>query len=143
MFQLKFIFRILRSWNARFSHRSISLYDLCTKKCLEVNYHVSNWNKAKNIIFVRSILQISQLEITVFIYKLMCLSSLWISVSYGFYEFNRVASWNKDKTIILLRSLFQICQLEIMISYSMLTYVKCNHVFPKSNFEGNFSIYVL
>ena len=32
MFQLMFIFRILRAWKATFSHLSISLYELCTKE---------------------------------------------------------------------------------------------------------------
>ena len=32
MFQLTFIFRILKSWNARFSHHSISPNELCTNE---------------------------------------------------------------------------------------------------------------
>jgi len=32
MFHLMFVFRILSSWNARFTHLSISLYELCTKE---------------------------------------------------------------------------------------------------------------
>ena len=86
--------------------------------CLEVNNSVSHWNKAKKPIFGRSILQMSQLEISLFIYKLRCQSSLWTSISYGFCEFNRVATCNKGKTIILERSSFQICRLEILVSYS-------------------------
>ena len=100
MFQLKCIFHILRSWKACLSHRSISLHLLCTKGGLEVSNRVSNWNKAKNLIFVVSIHKISQFKITVFIYKLIWQSSLWVSVSYVFCEFNRVASWYKGKSII-------------------------------------------
>ena len=32
MFQLMFMFCILRSWNSRFSHRLISLQELCSKE---------------------------------------------------------------------------------------------------------------
>jgi len=59
-----------------------------------------------------------QMEVTEFIYKIMCQISLWISDSYGFCEFNRVAIINKSKTIILLRTSIQICQLELLVSYS-------------------------
>jgi len=62
---------------------------------------------------VGTILQICQFELPVFIYKLMCEGLLWISVSYGFCEFNRVASWNKGKNIILVRLSFNLCQLGI------------------------------
>ena len=58
------------------------------------------------------------LDIPVFIYKLINEFSLWISVSNGFCEFNRVAKWNKGNTIVLVRSSFQICQLELLVSYS-------------------------
>ena len=93
-------------------------YVLKSFGCLEVCNRVSKWIEGKNLIFVGQILQICQLEIPVFINKLMCESSLWVSVSYGFCEFNRVASCNKGKAIILVRSSFQICQLEILVSYS-------------------------
>jgi len=42
----------------------------------------------------------------------------------------------------LVRSTFQICQLEILVYLSTKKYIKCKHVCPKSNFEGNFSIYL-
>jgi len=105
-----------------FSHRSTS-YVLKSFVCLEVCNRVLTWNVAKKLIFVQSILQICQLEILLFIYKLRCQTSLWTSVSYGFCEFNRVAIWNKGKAIILVRSSFQICQLEILVSYSTWTFV--------------------
>ena len=116
MFQMMFIFPILRRWKNVFHiypFQSTS-YVLKVFGCLEVSNRLSNWNKAKNLIFVWSILQICQLEIPLFIYKFMCMRSLWISVLYGFCEFNHVASWNKCKTIILVRSSLQICQLEIL-----------------------------
>ena len=49
---------------------------------------------------------------------LMCLRSLWISVSYGFCEFNRVANWNRGNIITLVWSSIQICQLETLFSNS-------------------------
>ena len=73
-----FIFRILRSWKARFSHRSISptSYVLMTLRCLEVSNRVSYWNKVKNFIFVESKFELWKLDIPIFISKLMCQSSL-------------------------------------------------------------------
>ena len=109
MFPLIF-FRILRSWKARFSHRSISppRYVLKRFRYLEVINRVRKWNKVKNVIFVGSKLQLSQLEIPIFIYKIMCQSTLINSVSLLFCGFIRVTSWNDGKTIILVRSSFQI-----------------------------------
>ena len=68
--------------------------------CLEISNRVSKWNKGKNLIFLWSILKICQLEIPVFIWKLNCQNSLWITVSYEFFEFICLANWNKCKTII-------------------------------------------
>ena len=82
-------------------------YVLKSFGCLELSNRESNGNKGKNLIWVVSILEICQLELRVFIYKLMRQSSLWISVSYGFCEFNRVASWNKGKTIISFDHIFK------------------------------------
>ena len=83
-------------------------YVLKSFRCLEVSNRVTNWNKVKNNIYLRSKLQLCQFEIPKAIYKLMCQSSLKISVSLLFCEFNLVWSLNEGKTIILLRSLFQI-----------------------------------
>jgi len=77
-------------------------------RCLEVSNRVRNWNKVKNNIYVWSKLQLCQLEIPIFINKLMCQSSLINPVSFVFCEFNRAANWNEGKTIILVRSSFQI-----------------------------------
>ena len=82
------------------------------------------------------------MELPIFIYKLMCQISLWISISYVLCEYNIVGSWNKSNTIIKLRSSFQICQLEILVLYSSSTNVNVNMSFQNSNFEGNFSTYV-
>ena len=83
-------------------------YILKSFRCLELSNRVRNWKKFKNNIYVRSKLQLCQLEIPIFINKLMCQSSLINSVSFVFCEFNRIASWNEGKTIILVRSSFQI-----------------------------------
>ena len=109
MFQLIF-FRFFRSWKARFSQRSISptRYVLQSFKCLKFVNLVRNWNKVKNNIYVRSKFQLCQLEIPIFINKLMCQSSLINPVSFMFCEFNRVTSWNEGKSIILMPSSFQI-----------------------------------
>ena len=110
-------------------------------RCVEIINRVKKWYNVKHFIFMGSKLQLCQLEIPIFMYKLMCKISLWISVSYVFCEFNRVANCNKSKSIIKIRS-FQISQLEILFSYSTFTYVNVNMSFPNSNFEGNFSRYV-
>ena len=70
-------------------------------RCLEISNCVRNRNKSKNIIYVRSKLQLCQLEI------LKCQSSLINTVSFVISEFNRVATWIEDKTLILVRT-FQI-----------------------------------
>jgi len=75
---------------------------------LEVRNRIRNWNKVKNFIFVGSKLQLCQLEITIFIYKIICQSTLINSVSFLFCEFIRVTTWNGGKTIILVRLSFQI-----------------------------------
>ena len=71
MFQLILFFRILRSWNARFSHLSFraTRYVLKSFRCLEVSNRVRIWNKVKNNIYVRSKHQLCQLEIPIFIKK--------------------------------------------------------------------------
>ena len=131
-------FHILWSWDACFHINPFryTSYVLKCFGCLEVSSRVSNWNKGKKLIFVGAILhnanwKYKQLEIQVFIYKLMCQGSLWISFSYEFCEFNRVSNGNKVKIIILVRSSIQICLLEILSSYSTWKYVKCKHVCSK------------
>ena len=83
-------------------------YVLKSFRYLEVSNRVSNWNEVKNFIFLRSKLQLCQLEIQIFIYKLMCPSTLINRVSFLFYDLIRVASWNEGKSIILVGSSFQI-----------------------------------
>ena len=110
LFQLNLFFRILRSWKALFHivpFRSTS-YVLKCFRCLEENNRVRNWNKVKNNIYLTSKLLLCQLEIPIFINKLMGQFSLINSVSFAFCEFIRVASWNEGKAIILVRSSFQI-----------------------------------
>ena len=75
---------------------------------LSVRNRVRNRNKVKNFIFVGSKIQICQLEIPIFIYKIMSQSTLISTVSFLFCEFIRVTRWNDGKTIILVRSSFQI-----------------------------------
>ena len=100
---------LLRSWKARFSHHSIlpNEYVLMSLKRLEVSNRARNWNKVKNFIFVDSKLELSQLEMLIFIYKLMCQSSL-IKFFILFCEFKRVRSWKECKNNILERSSSQI-----------------------------------
>ena len=83
-------------------------YILKSFRYLEVSNRGRNWNKIENNIFVRTELQLFQLDIPKFINKLMWQSSLINSVSFVFSEFSRVASWSEDKSIILVRSIFQI-----------------------------------
>ena len=87
-------------------------YVLKSFRYLDVRNRVRNWNKVKNYILVGSKLQLCQLEIPIFIHKIMSQSTLIISVSYLFCEFIRVTNWNDCKTIILVQSSFQIPQWE-------------------------------
>ena len=80
-------------------------------------------------------LQFCQLKIQIYIYKLMCHSSLINSVSFVFCEFNRVGTWNESKTAIIISK----SQIEKLVSYSRSTYINVSMCFPNSNFEGNFS----
>jgi hypothetical protein len=83
-------------------------YVLNSFRYVVVSNRLRNWNKVKNIIYAGSKFQLCQLDIPIFIYKLMCQSSLLNSVLFVFCEFYRVARWNEGKTIILVRSTFQI-----------------------------------
>ena len=106
MFQVIIFFRILRSWKARF-HFAPFCPTRCVLKsftCLAVNNRGRKWNEIKNFIYVGSKFQLFQLELSIFIYKLMCNNSLINLVSFLFSEFNRVASGNEGETIILVRS---------------------------------------
>ena len=138
MFQLIFIFRILRSWKGRYSHRSISptSYLLMRLWWLDVSNRVRNWNKVQIFIFVGSKFQLCQLEIPIFIYKLNWQTSLFtclISVLW-------IISCNELKwrqkyyfsTFIISNS-----KIEILVSFSRLKNVNVNMSFPNSNFEGN------
>jgi len=78
----------------------ITSYVIKSFWCVELSKRVSYWNKIKINIYVVSICQILQLEIPIFMYKLLCQSCLWISFSYRVYEFNGVVSLKKCKTII-------------------------------------------
>ena len=83
-------------------------YVLTSVRCLEFSSRVRNWNKVKNIIYVKSKLLLSQMDLPIFINQLMCQSSLIKTVSFVFCEFYRVSRWNETKTIILVQSSFQI-----------------------------------
>jgi hypothetical protein len=84
-------------------------YVLMRLKWLEVSNRVRNWNKVKNFIFVGSKIQLCQLEIPIFIYKIECqgtLINLWI------YSCNEL-KWKQNyyfSTIIISNS-----QIEILV----------------------------
>ena len=109
-----FIFRILFIWKATFSHLFISLLELCTNVFRVFGGQYQTEIKAK-LHFRAWILQICQLQIRIFIYQFISLHSLWISVSYWFCIFNRLASWNIGKELILVLSSFQICHHVILV----------------------------
>ena len=145
MFQLIFFFRILRSWKSRFSHRSISPHEVFTKEFQVLGGHKSckelKWSK--NFIFMVSKLQLFKLEIPIFIYNIMGQSTLinksFISVLW-IYSCNELI-WLENyyfSTINISNS-----QTEILVSYSRSTKVNVNMSFPKSQFEWNFSTYVI
>ena len=117
-------------------------YVLKSFRYLEVRNRVRDWNKVKNFIFVGSKLQLCQLEIPIFIYKIMCQCTLINTVSLLFCECFRVTNWNDGKTFISVRSSFQIHKIEILVSYSRSTNVNVNMNFPNCKFEGTFSTYV-
>ena len=109
MFQLIF-FRILRSWKHGIPILPIrsARYVLKSFGYFEVSNRLRNWNKVKNFNYVVSKLQLCQLEIPIFIHKLMCHCSLINTVSFVICEFNGVACWNEGKSIISVRSSMQI-----------------------------------
>ena len=90
---------------------------------------------------MRSKLQLCQLEIPIFVYKLMCLRSLIKSVSFVFCEFNRIARWNEGKTIIFVRSSFKFPNRNTGFIFKV-NVCHVNMSFHSGNFEGNFSTYV-
>ena len=103
---------------------------------MEVRNRVRNWNKVKNFIFVESKLELCQLEMLIFIYKLMCQNSLmncFISVLW-IYSCNELKRMQKYyfRTFIFSNS-----QIELLLSFSSSTNVNVNMCFPNSNFEGN------
>ena len=138
MLQLLFIFRILRSWKYVFHFAPFrpKSYVLMRLWCLEVSNLVRNWNKVKNFIFVRSKLELCKLEIPIFIYKLMCWSSLidfFISVLW-IYSCNELKGRQK---YYFSKVNISNSQIEILVSFSRSTNVNVNMSFPNSNFNEN------
>jgi hypothetical protein len=116
----KHVFNIIPYRTARYVLQSFS--------CLEVSNRVRNWTKVKNNFYVSSKLLLCQFEIPIFINKLMCQSSLLISVSFVFCDFNGVASWNEGKTIVLVRSSFQIPKYKHCFIFKF-NQCQCKHAF--------------
>ena len=109
-------------------------------KWLKVSNRVRNWNKVKKFIFVESKLELCQLEMPTFIYKLMCQSSLiklFINVLW-IYSCNDL-KWRQKYYFITF--IISSSKIEMLVSFSRSTNVNVNMSFPNSNFEGNFSTY--
>ena len=87
IFQLICFFLNLWSWKHVFHIVPFCprRYVLKSFMCLEVSIRLRNWNKVKNNIYVMSILLLYQLEIPIFINKLMYQSSLLNSFSFVFF----------------------------------------------------------
>jgi len=96
---------------------------------MEVCNRVRKWNNVKKHIYVRSKLESCQLEIRIFIYKLMCQMLLVNSVSLVFCEFDGVRSWNEGKTIILVRSSIQIPRKNTVFKFKV-NVCQSKHAFP-------------
>ena len=131
MFQLIFFFRILRSWIARSSHRSISPHEVCTKEFQVLGGQKSckelKWSNKRHIREVEtSIMPIGNTIIHILsnvsehINKLSFIPVLWI------YSCNEQIWWQNYyfSTIIISNS-----QIEILVSYSRATKSQCKHVF--------------
>ena len=91
-----FLFRILRSWKARFSHRSISPHEVCTKDSKVLGGHNSSkelkWRNKRHFCWVESsIMPIGNTNIHI---QIMCQCTLIKSFSILFSEFIRVTCWN-------------------------------------------------
>ena len=110
-------FLILRSWKARFSHRSISP-DLCTNEimCLEFSNRVRNWNNVKvHFRLVETwIMPIGNTNIHV---TINLSESINRRVSILFCEFNRVTSWKECKHYFRT-FIFSNSQIELLVSFS-------------------------
>ena len=130
MFQLTFIFRILRSWKAFFyitPFRPTS-YVLMRLKWLEFSNRVRNWNKVKNFIFVESKLELCQLQMLIFIYKLMCQNSLMNM--FHFCSMNLIVYQSEKKEKYYFRTfIFSNSQIELLVSFSRSTNVNVNTSF--------------
>jgi hypothetical protein len=143
MFQQIF-FRILRSWKARFSHRSISHHKLYTKEfqLLGGQKSCKELKKSKKLQIrgvETSIMPIGNTNIHIqnnvseYINKHSFISLLWI------YSCNELKWWqNYNLSSIIISN----SQIEILVSYSKSTKVKVNLSFPNSKFEVTFSTYV-
>ena len=108
-------------------------------KWLEVRNRERNWNKVKNFIFVESKLELCQLKMLIFIYKLKCQSSL-INL-FHFFSVNLVCYELKRRQKYYFRTfIFSNSQIEILVSFSMSKDVNVNMSFPNSNFEGNLCV---
>ena len=105
-------------------------------------YSCKELKVSQKIHFLGSKLQLCQLEIPIFIYKLKYKISLINSFLFVFCEFNCLASWN-EATLSFWYDHYLNFKIEIQFSYSRSTYVNVNMSFPNSNFEGNFSTFVL
>jgi len=97
-------------------------------RCLEFSNCVRNWNKVINVIFVGSKLQLCQLEIPIFIYNLMCQSSLINSFSLLFFDLNRVASWNEAKLSFYNDHHFKFPNINIGLIFKFYVW-QCKYVF--------------
>ena len=106
---------------------------------LEVSNRVGNWNKQKKFNYVGSKFQLFQLELPLFIYKLMCQISLINTFSFMFWEYNRLGYWNVGKTTIIISK----SQIEILFLYSRSRNFNVNMSCPSGNFETNLSTYVI
>jgi hypothetical protein len=109
-------------------------------KWFEVSNRVRHWNKVKNFIFVELKLELCQLEMLIFIYKLMCQSTL-INL-FHFCSVNLIVLRAEKNAKYFRTFIFSNSQIELLVSFSRSTNVNVNMSFPNSNFEGNFSTYV-
>ena len=103
-------------------------YELKRFTYLEVSNRVRKWNKVKNNIYLRSKIQLCQLETPIFLNKFMWQSSLINTVSFLFCEFNRVVNWNEGKTIILVDHHFKFPIRNTCFIFKVIQ-CQCTHVF--------------
>ena len=143
MFQL-ILFSHFEDLKSTFSNLSFppTRYVVKGFRWLEFSNSLRYWNNFKSNIYVKSNIQICQLELPIIIIKLMCQRSLINAFSFVFCEFNLVANEMKSNLSFMFAHHFKFPNRNTDF-FSSSTKINVNMSFPNSSFEGNYSTFGL